>query len=142
MKNVKDIGPTSSCEIKLQPFEISRLAEHCSNAACWAIIYAIWFGSILVIWQILFGNTLASDICAEVYPVGAKTVCCRTASTTWFFHYFIRLKHVFKNGSRSPLVVSRDWSFLNRRVSVIYLQKGFSFLRWQQLPHANILFTR
>lgn len=33
MKHVKDIAGTSSYEIKLQPFQISGLSEHCSNTA-------------------------------------------------------------------------------------------------------------
>lgn len=83
MNYVKVSGTTSNCKIKLQPFSVIRLrpAEHCSDTACWAIIHAIWFVSILVIGQTGFGSTLAFHICAQVYWVQAKTACWKAEST-------------------------------------------------------------
>lgn len=137
MKHVKDIGAISSCEIKLQPFTLSRLAEHCSNTAHWAvyICYLVWKRSNLtnIIWQ----HSSIRYLCSGVS--GLSQECCRTASTTWFFHYLIRLKHLFKNVLQSPLVVPGDWSFLNGRVSVILLQKRFFLLKMATIARCQHL---
>lgn len=90
------------------------------------ICYFVWkltSNLISIIWQYPSIRYLCSGV-----STWAEIVCCRTIFTTGFFHYFIRLKDLFKRISQSPLFVPIDRPLWNGRVSVIYLEKGFFFL--------------